>query len=424
MARPLPPRSIRTLCLQWARIGPYHGARLRAAHAWGADRGGRVVALETAGRDETYGWEGAGGAEPYERVCALPDGTAETARPRVVHAAVTEALDRVRPDAVAITSYSTPDAQAALAWCRRHRRPAVCMLASKADDAPRSAVREWAKSALVRQFDAGVGGGTPQADYLVRLGVPRDRVFIPYDVVDNDYFWRGAEAARADPGPVRDRPGLARPGPFFLASNRLVARKNVAMLLDAYARYRAGAERPWPLVLLGDGPDRGALEAHARGLDGVTFAGRQPFGALPAYYGLAGAFVHPSLQDQWGLVVNEAMAAGLPVLVSTRTGAAPDLVVEGDTGYTFAPDDATGLATLLGTVAGWGPERRAEVGRRARARVALWSPERFAEAVWSAADAGLATADRSLSPTAAALLWAHRAVARRGDQFHALRDAR
>ena len=417
-----PPPAVRTLCLQWPRLGPYHRTRLRAAQAEGEGRGGRVVALELAGRDTTYGWEDADGPEPYEHVRALPGATVEAAPPRAVHAAVAAALDRIGPDAVATTSYSTPDAQAALAWCRRRRRPAVCMLESKADDAERSALRERAKSALVRQYDAGVGGGTPQAEYLVRLGVPPARVFTPYDVVDNAHFRDGADRARAAPGAVRGLPGLGDPSPFFLASNRFVARKNLPALVDAYGAYRARAERPWRLVLLGDGPDRPALEALSGGVGGVTFAGRQPYAALPAYYGLAGAFVHPSLLDQWGLVVNEAMAAGLPALVSTRTGCVRDLVRDGETGYRFDPADRAALADLLARVAALPEGAREAMGRQAQGRVALWSPERFGAAVWAAADAGLATADRPLGRAAAALLWGQRTFARRHDQFHALRD--
>lgn len=420
---PEPPRPVRTLCLQWPRLGPYHRARLRAAHAHGAGRGGRVVALELAGQDATYGWEAAEAPEPYERVVALPGETAESVPPRRAWAAVAAALDRVDPDAVAVTSYSTPDAQAALAWCRRRRRVAVCMLESKADDAERSPLRERAKSVLVRQFDAGLGGGSPQAAYLADLGLPPARVFTPYDVVDNDHFHDGAEAARRASETVRHLPGLGDPAPFFLASNRFVARKNLPALVDAYAAYRARTANPWRLVLLGDGPDRPALEARAADVGGVAFAGRRPYAALPAYYGLAGAFVHPSLLDQWGLVVNEALAAGLPALVSTRTGAVHDLVEDGVTGYRFDPGDVGALADLLGHVAALDGGARAAMGRRGQERVARWSPERFAEAVWAAADAGLATADRGASPAAAALLWAQRTAARRGDQFHALRDA-
>src|SRR5205807_667519 len=108
---------------------------------------------------------------------------------------------------------------------------------------------------------------------------------------------------------------------------------------------------------------------------------------LPTYYGLAGAFVLPSESEQWGLVVNEAMAAGVPVIVSDRCGSAPELVQDGWNGFTFPVGDSKRLADLLLRVA-----RQCDVpemGRRARERIAAWSPERFAAGLSSAVAAAL-----------------------------------
>src|SRR5262249_59830905 len=106
-------------------------------------------------------------------------------------------------------------------------------------------------------------------------------------------------------------------------------------------RYRAAAgTAAWKLVLLGEGEQRAKLEGlrDALGLrNDVSMPGFKQYDELPAYYGLASAFVHTSTTEQWGLVVNEAMAAGLPVLVSERCGCGPDLVREGVNGFTFDP---------------------------------------------------------------------------------------
>src|SRR5206468_501416 len=100
-----------------------------------------------------------------------------------------------------------------------------------------------------------------------------------------------------------------------------------------YARYRmAAGPGAWSLVVLGDGVLRGDLEQLRTELnlgDHVLFPGFKQYDELPAYYGLATAFIHASMVEPWGLVVNEAMAAGLPVLVSARCGCAWDLVEEG-----------------------------------------------------------------------------------------------
>ena len=143
------------------------------------------------------------------------------------------------------------------------------------------------------------------------------------------YFAEQAANVRAI-WPKRSAHSLGLPERYFLASARFVPKKNLLRLLEAYAGYRrrAGADA-WHLVLLGDGELRGDIERRSALPDlagAVILPGFRQYDELPAYYGLARAFVHASTTEQWGLVVNEAMAAGLPVLVSDRCGCAPDLV--------------------------------------------------------------------------------------------------
>ena len=152
----------------------------------------------------------------------------------------------------------------------------------------------------------------------------------------------GAPAGTA----LRQRLGL--PERYFLASARFIEKKNLSGLLHAYAAYRrATPDDPWSLVVLGDGELRPELERlrGELGLDDVvSFPGYRSYQELPAYYGLASCFVHASTTEQWGLVVNEAMAAGLPVLVSNRCGCAANLVQEdgvqeGGNGFTSRSDE-------------------------------------------------------------------------------------
>ena len=122
-------------------------------------------------------------------------------------------------------------------------------------------------------------------------------------------------------------------------------------MLEAYALYRARtADDHWRLVITGDGKLRPSLmrRIDELGMAGdVLLPGFKQYDELPIYYGLASAFVHASTTEQWGLVVNEAMAAGLPVLVSNRCGCAPDLVQDGVNGFTFDPYDVDRLAELM-----------------------------------------------------------------------------
>ena len=418
----LPP--IRTICVQWPRLGPYHLARLRAAHERFAREGVRLVALETAGQDATYEWRTEQGATPYERVQVFPNRVFETIPAAEMHTGVTAALDRLDPDAVAIVSYSFPDARACLAWCRRRRRTAVLMSATKADDAKRVGWRERIKTVLVSQYDAALVGGTPQRAYLNQLGFSAERIFQPYNAVDNASFRERADEARQHPDTFRHLPGLDDERPFFLASNRFVPRKNLDRLLLAYARYRENASTPWRLLLLGDGPDRPQLEALIRDqeIKGVVLCGFRQIEDLPTYYGLASAFVHPCLMDQWGLVVNEAMAAGLPVLVSTAAGCAGDLVHEGENGYTFDPLDTAALTRCLIEVAAPQTDREA-MGARSKEIIAGWAPEQFAEGLWDAVQVESDATRRAPSPVALFLLWLLRQTARTPKAFHSVDTA-
>lgn len=397
------------LCIQWPRFGPYHLARLTATaarlHAQGVD----VIGLETAAADATYAWAQEKAATGFDRVTVFPDQTFDTLTPQTIHTGVTQTLDRLQPDAVGINSYSLPDARAALMWCRQNRRVAVVMTDSKADDAERTGWREHIKSILLSQFDAALVAGTPQRAYLEALGFAPDRLFTGYDVVDNAHFQRGAEVARAAyTGP-----------PAFIAVNRFIPLKNLDRLLTAYYAYRQQVAAPWDLVLAGDGPERPALVAQISrtGIEGVSLPGFLQYDALPAAYGRAKALIHPALKDTWGLVVNEAMAAGLPVLVSERAGCAADLVRPGETGFTFDPEDPAALTALMVRLTDGTVDVNA-MGRQAQVLIAAWSPTRFADNLWNAVEAGQGVSDRPLALPAQVILHTLRLLSRSVDAFH------
>lgn len=217
------------------------------------------------------------------------------------------------------------------------------------------------------------------------LGMARDRIFLGYDVIDNACFRDSADVARRAAAARREEHNL--PQHYFLASSRFVPQKNLHRLVGAYAMYRkqAGPEA-WHLVLCGDGPLRGELEALVarRGLgDAVQFAGFVQYPQLPAYYGLASCFVHVSTVEQWGLVVNEAAASGLPVLVSNRCGCVPELVQDGRNGWVLDPLDAAGIAAAMQRISD-APEQAAQMGGASQDIVSAFGPRRFADGLASA----------------------------------------
>jgi 1,2-diacylglycerol 3-alpha-glucosyltransferase len=297
---------------------------------------------------------------------------------------------------VAIPGWSDNAAIAGLRWCTETGTPAILMSESTAHDHWRVRWREWIKQRIVELYSTALVGGQRHADYLVQLGMPRDRIFTGYDVVDNEHFRQKAAEVRNQRSDVRQKYGL--PENYFLASARFIKKKNLPTLIRAYADYRrrpgvrrqelvaSGRNAPWQLVLLGDGPLRETLNSQLSTLNlhgQVYLPGFKQYDELPAYYALAKAFVHASATEQWGLVVNEASASGLPVIVSNCCGCVPELVQEN--GFTFDPMNQHELASRLFEMASLSDEERERLGQASHRIATNFGPNRFGEGLKRAA---------------------------------------
>jgi glycosyltransferase involved in cell wall biosynthesis len=362
-------------------FGPYHLARLRAASSQV-----ELLAIEVHGRSREYAWEASQAKEPFERVTLLAEAGSGERGAKHLQSLVNCHLHTFKPAAVFLPGWSSRAAFCGMQWCVANAVPAVLMSESTAQDEARSGWREAVKRRYVGLASAALAGGTLHADYLAELGMPRERIFLGYDAVDNAYFAEQVDWLRAAAAPG------AGACPCFLASARFIAKKNLPLLLRAYARYRhlSTALTPvWNLVLLGDGPLRAELEALRAELklqDCVELPGFKQYDQLPAYYARAGAFVHASTTEQWGLVVNEAMASGLPVLVSNRCGCAPDLVRDGVNGWTFDPTNEEQLAELMLKLSTLNSASLSTLGAKSVEIISAWGPDRFAAGLRQAAE--------------------------------------
>jgi glycosyltransferase involved in cell wall biosynthesis len=286
-------------------------------------------------------------------------------------------LERTSPDAVLVPGWGHAYALAAMRWAVYNKVPCIAISDSQESDRPRSRFIEIVKRRVVRLFSAAFVAGQKSKEYVLKLGMHPDRIILGCDVVDNNHFIQGAEAARDNEDVVRDT--LELPQHYFLAVNRLIPKKNVASVIRAYARYCAdGTPGNWNLVIVGDGPlsdELKELAADLRIRDRVLFKGAHSYDDMPSFYGLASTFILASFQEPWGLVVNEAMCAGIPVLVSEACGSS-ELVVDGKNGFRFDPHDMEGLAFLMADIAS-GRRDIASMGHRSRAIIEGLSLERY-----------------------------------------------
>ncbi len=216
--------------------------------------------------------------------------------------------------------------------------------------------------------------GTRQERYLQHYGVPKRRIVVAQMTVDVAAIAKAVMAIRPEARrTLRSALGIAPDECVFLFVGRLDPAKGIGVILEAFslAFAKRGAVR---LLIAGDGVLRGMVEMAAANWGRVRWAGRLAGEALIDAYATADVLVLPSVFEPWGLVVNEAMAAGLPVIVSERVGCVDDLVVDGKTGIVIDADSPLSLARAMMRLADDASLRQA-MGAEARQRISNWTIE-------------------------------------------------
>jgi len=366
------------------QYGPYHVAR---AHAFVRRVPDRVRFIQLASREAARGWQVQGSAP---EILTVAEGTLEQLSERRLARLTSELLDRLRPGVVVIAGYAHPAMRAAARWCRRNDAASILLSDSHRVDRRRNGLKEWAKRVWIsRHFDAAFTAGATSASYAQGLGFASSRIWRGYDVVDNAFFAERARAARMrGPSLLRE---LGLPERVFLYVGRFSPEKNLHGLLDAMTEYRrrAGA-KAWGLLLVGSGPEQESIERRVSSMSGgVAVTGFKQMDELAEVYGAAAALVLPSKSEPWGLVVNEAMAAGLPILASDRVGAVLDLVFPGINGYVFDPERRQDMVDAMLRLSSEQVDLRA-MGASSERIIANFTPETWAASLYDCIELTLA----------------------------------
>ncbi|MET0180510.1 MAG: glycosyltransferase [Novosphingobium sp.] len=366
-----PPR----VAIVFAQFAAYHVDRCRAAALRLGPRAD-VLAIEVATTSTTYAWEPSGAVEGAEKCVLFPGLSFEAIPARRRFAAAFAVLRHC--DAVFFgIGYNEPDV-IALAFALRLFGVRVFMMTeSKFDDVPRRLGREAGKALLLSAYRGAFVGGARQQDYLRFLGFRRRPVLTGYDAVDLD---RVRAAAGCPPAPA----GVPFAERGFVFVGRFVAKKNLAMLVEAYAVYAAEAgAQARRLTLVGGGELEPRLRTRIAELglaDRVAITGFVSADEVARHLAGALALLLPSTEEQWGLVVNEALAFHLPAIVSEAVGARDALVRNQLNGFVVESHSPAGWAAAMAALAADEPSWRAMVaasaGLAARGHV-----DRFAEAI-------------------------------------------
>jgi 1,2-diacylglycerol 3-alpha-glucosyltransferase len=362
--------------------GPYHLARIQAFARQCQQKQWQSVGIELSRSETEYPWRTELSDLEFPIYSVLPDQKVEQVSFYQFVQKLYHLLQVISPDVLVISGYGETRMLAALIWGVWHRRFNILMSDTKADDASRDWWRENLKSMIIKGYDSALVAGQPHKRYLSGLGMPSHAISLGYDVVGNESFHPEKISL------------LCRPleKPYFLAINRFIPKKNISFLLSAYADYcRLKGNEAWDLVLCGDGPLRAEIEQQVikLGLESVVhLPGFLQQDQILPYFAYARCFIHASIQEQWGLVVNEAMAAGLPVLVSNRCGCVEDLLIEGVNGFSFDPENEQDLTHLLAKVSS-GEVDLDTMGLAALQHIQRFSPDYFAKGLIQAVEYAL-----------------------------------
>jgi glycosyltransferase involved in cell wall biosynthesis len=294
------------------------------------------------------------------------------------------ALERFHPHALLCGGYNYPAFWEALTWAKFHSVHFAAWIESTSrDQRDPSVLAAFIKRRFVRNCGAFAVPGKSSFEYVRSMGVPAELIHRAPNAVDNRRFADLARGVREREPQCRAELGLPRR--YFVYVGRVTREKGVFHLLEAYTRLEPGLRSEVGLVLVGEETARNELMRNAAKIypGRVVFPGFVQRDQLAAFYALAEALVFPTLSDPWGLVVNEAMACGLPVIVSDAAGCVADLIQDRENGYVVPSANVARLAEAMAAFAR-DPELASRMGGRSARLIEGFSPECCA--------AGLATA--------------------------------
>ncbi len=313
--------------------------RVEAVHRHLSDRAA-VIGIELRPRSATYDWTSQA-SETFEKRTVFTEN-----EPRSVIAKVWKILAHLPPPrdtCFFLCHYQNPAIFLLAAVLRVRGGRVIVMHESKYDDYERHLWRECAKALFMLPYHGALASGKRLKDYARFLGIASHMIAGEYNAVSVSRIRRQAGVPPAPEGPAySDR--------HFTAIARFVPKKNLSMLLSAYALYRQSVDMPRLLHLCGSGPGEDALRQQAADLgiyEHIVFRGWLQDKAIFQTLGQTLALLLPSVEEQFGNVVIEAQAMGLPVIVSDNCGARDLLVRSGVNGFVIEPDNARGMAYFM-----------------------------------------------------------------------------
>ena len=335
----------------WDRMGDYHRARWRETQRVMNDRS--VYAADLGGSDNLYQWSNTN-EELHISISPKPPGKFDFGRIWKFR----NFLKSKSIGYVCIAGYGRLEYLLFILYCRLTNRKVLLFAESWY---PSRKIFDVIKGSFLRWSCHGflVSGERAEQHFINRLGIASSKVRTGYSVVDNDHF---ASSITIRPKTI-------------LCIGRFAPEKNLDTMIRAFSNSLLPSNG-WNLLIVGGGPLKEQLSKLAADQQ-INLLDWQSYEELPRIYRRASLFVLPSRFEPWGLVVNEAMAAGLPLVISNEVGCAPDLLRPTVNGWTFPANDETSLKNIFNALVTASPDLAA-MGEQSRSIISRYSPALFA----------------------------------------------
>lgn len=336
-----PAMSARPIVFMWENFGPMHVDRcLAVAKHFGGSR--KVIGIELGGRSDTYDWA-PGSSLAFAKLTLFLEATAADISTARLFSKLLKACIAIGTADFFFCRYERPETLAISIVLRLLGRRVFVMNDSKFDDKPRELKRELVKSLFYFPYSGALIAGKRSAEYLQFFHFPKERIAYNYDTISISRIREQAGVAPAPEGADFDSRD-------FVVVARMVAKKNLFVLLDAFSLYAQSAAAPRKLHFCGSGPLEQQLKKHAAalGVDHLTvFHGFLESASVSRILAGAVALLLVSTEEQFGLVIPEAFAMGVPVIASGNCGACDELLRSGVNGFVVEPDNPRGIAYFM-----------------------------------------------------------------------------
>lgn len=367
-------------------LGHYHPPRLMNLAKSCQLEGFEFDNIELSGSLSTYPWFQTATHGEFSNISLFPNQQLENIPAEEMWSKLRTTLERIKPTVVILMGYSLKIMRQAQEWCKHNRIATVLISDSNYFDKKRYLPFEFIKYLFVHKMDAAFVAGQTGRAYIMKLGIPQERIAFGCDVVDVQAISKQAGLNRERMEQIRQKWNL--PENYFLFVGRLVPEKNVLGLLEAFEKYLRDDKsgNACHLVICGAGIEQEKIERYLNTFPVEDRARIHLYGFIGPndivdFFSGASTFILPSISEPWGLVVNEAMACSLPVIVSNRSGSAYNLVQEGENGWIVDPLDPGMMTRVMNEAANLDPQQRAAYGDKSRTLINDWDLDRYSKGV-------------------------------------------